>query len=137
MKKIVALLIFGLLNSCTNNEDIIRSSFTNEEYVTVDKIIKFYDDFIYSQTVKTYPIEKAYEAFLNKTIPLVLQAGDLSPLSPETNEKIIFYKTLNRNAYISSYRISDFGFHNNSDQYNRLDKKEEKKTGGKKKLRSI
>lgn len=107
MKKIVSLIIFGLLISCANNEDIIRKTFTDNESVTVNKIIEFYDDFIYSQTDKTYRIEKAYLDFLKKTIPLTIQSGDLSPLVPEKNDKLIFYRTLNRNALSEIYDITD------------------------------
>jgi hypothetical protein len=106
-KKTPILIVLFLLNSCFGNEDLINSTFTENEIKTTNQIISFYDDFVYSKTDKSLEIKTAYKAFLDKTIPLVYEQGDLRLITPEQSVHWDFFKSLGSNNLNVFYTIED------------------------------
>ncbi len=108
MKLIIYVLVFFIITSCVNKKDTINKVFTKKEIQTIDKIINFYDSFVYSKSNIEFTIGKAYLTFLNKTCPLVDEnGGDISPLIPERTNKIILYNSLDRNVLSDIFDIRD------------------------------
>jgi hypothetical protein len=93
--------------SCKKSDDTLTKVFNKTELKTIEKIIKYYDDYVISQTDNQLSIDKAYIAFLDKKASLVKSASDFNLFLPDKNERIKFYKTLDKNVLSEIYDIRD------------------------------
>ena len=107
MRKIYTLLIIWTFVGCTNNENILNSTFTKDEINTINQIISFYDDFVYDNTDKSLTIENAYKTFLDKNVPMVYKQGNINLLIPDSSSLLNLYQTLNRNDLNVFFTIQD------------------------------
>ena len=70
--------------SCKKSDDILTKVFNQTDLETIDKIIKYYDDYVISQTDNQLSIGKAYIAFFEKISPSIGQASVSSKLCYDT-----------------------------------------------------
>ena len=101
------VIFLGQLMSFKESDEPLRKVFNQTELKTIEKIIKYYDDFVISQTGNQLSIDKAYIAFLDKTTPLVNEAVGVNVFLPDKNERITFYRTLDKGALSEIYDIRD------------------------------
>jgi len=93
--------------SFKKSDDLLSKVFNQTELKTIDKIIKYFDDYVISQTGNQFSIDKAYIAFLDKTTPLINETAGVNVLLPNRNERINFYGTLDKDALSEIYDIRD------------------------------
>ena len=86
---------------------MLTKVFNKTELKTIEKIIKYYDDYVISQTDNQLSIDKAYIAFLDKNASLATSTGDFNLFLPDKNERIEFYKTLDKSVLTEIYDIRD------------------------------
>jgi len=104
---LLCILFLGQLMSFKNPDDTLSKVFNQTDLKTIEIIIKYYDAFVISQTENQLPIDKAYIAFLDKTTPLVNEAVGVNVFLPDKNERITFYRTLDKGALSEIYDIRD------------------------------
>ena len=107
IRMFLLLMLLGQGLSCSTPESALDKVFDNTQLVTVNRIIDFYDNFVLSRTDKKLSIDKAYLDFLNTNCPKAIESGYLDILIPDRNDKVNFYKTLDREELSEIYVIQD------------------------------
>lgn len=103
----IVVLVIGLFASCSHQDKTLNEVFNNNQLVTINRIIDFYDNFVLKQTGNKLSIDKAYEDFLSNTCPVVIETGNINILLPERKERLKFFKSLDKEALKEIYIIND------------------------------
>jgi hypothetical protein len=93
--------------SCKKSDDTLTKVFNQTELKTIDEIIKYYDDYVLSQTDNQLSIDKAYIAFFEKISPLVDHAADFYKFTPDIDQQIVFYQTLDKKVLSEIFEMKD------------------------------
>jgi hypothetical protein len=93
--------------SCKKSDDLLTNYFNKSEIKTIEKLIQYFDDYVITQTSNQLTIDKAYIAYFEKIKPAIAQAADFSIFLPSIDDRILFYKTLDKNILSEIYNISD------------------------------
>ncbi len=104
------LLCFLFLSQqfgCKKSDEILTKVFSQTELKTIEKVIKYYDDYVILQTDTQLSIDKAYNTFFDKKTSLVIEASDFNLLLPDKNDRINFYHTLDKVVLSEIYDIND------------------------------
>ena len=104
---ILCILVIAIFSACSTQKTIIEKVFNENQQVTVNKIIDFYDSFILKQTDNKLPINEAYLEFLNKNGLVSLDSGDVSFFIPSDEVLIPFFNSLERKALSEIYFTPD------------------------------
>lgn len=93
--------------SCKNSDDLLTNYFNKSEIKTIEEIIKYFDDYVFSQTNNQLTIDKAYIAYFEKIKSSIEKASDLDQFLPTIDNRIDFYQTLDKNILSEIYDIKD------------------------------
>lgn len=104
---ILCILLITLFCACSTQKKILAKVFSENEQVTVNRIIDFYDSFVLKQTDNKLPINVAYLEFLNKNGLVSLNSGDLSIFIPADEIKTPFFDSLDRKSLSEIYFTQD------------------------------
>lgn len=104
---ILCTLVITLFSACSTQKGILAKVFNENQQVTVNRIIDFYDSFVLKQTDNKLPISEAYLEFLNKNGLVSLNSGDLSCFIPTDKIKTPFFNSLDRKALSAIYVTQD------------------------------
>ena len=91
--------------NCSRKSIPLADVFSNSELIEVNKIIKFYDDFVVSKTNDHESIEKAYMDFFDKKLDV--DQINIDSLRPSFKERISLYKKLDPNVLSEFFQITD------------------------------
>ena len=101
------VVFLGQLMSFRKSDDVLTKFFNQAELKTIEKIIQFYDDYVVLQTDNQLPIDKAYIAYLEKMKTSIKKADDFDKFLPLIEDRIEFYKTLDKKILSEFYDIKD------------------------------
>lgn len=101
------VIFLGQFMSFRKSDDKLTKVFNQTELKTIEKIIRYYDDFVISQTDNQLPIDKAYIACFEKMKTSIKEADDFDMFLPSIDERIVFYKTLEKKVLSEFYDIKD------------------------------
>ena len=104
---ILCLVFLGQLMSCKESDDLLTKHFNKSEIKTIEKIIQYFDDYVISQTSNQLTIDKAYTTYLNKMKASIEKASDYDLFLPSIDNRIEFYRTLDKNILSEIYNIKD------------------------------
>jgi len=107
IRLLVILLAGVLFQTCSGQGNLLDKVFDDEQVVTIEQIIDFYDEFVVANSDQCKTIEEAYLFFLNNRCPEIILIGDFSPLIPDEKEKFAFFNTLDKNALLEIFFILD------------------------------
>ena len=120
----IILIVFtqSIFNSCSRKSDPFYIAFNKSQRKFANELIAYYDDFVLSKTDKDIALGDAYVKFLDKTVPDMIEHGNLSYLIPGYEQRDKFLKSLPREDLLEFYYIQDSTY-----IYNRAEKKMERK----------
>ena len=93
--------------SCKKSDDLLTTYFNKSEIKTIEKLIQYFDDYVITQTSNQLTIDKAYIAYFEKIKPSIEEATDFNMFLPSIDDRILFYKTLDKNILSEIYDIRD------------------------------
>jgi hypothetical protein len=104
---ILYILVITLISACSTHKKILDKVFNENQQVTVNRIIDFYDSFVLNKTDNKLPINEAYLEFLNKNVLVTLDSGDIGFFIPADDFLIPFINSLERKALSEIYFTPD------------------------------
>jgi len=93
--------------SCKKSDDLLTNHFNKSEIKTIEKIIQYFDEYVIAQTSNQLTIDKAYTAYFDKMKASIEKASDFNQFLPTIDNRIAFYKTLDKNILSEIYDIRD------------------------------
>jgi len=105
----IILIVFSLaiFNSCSRKSDPFYMAFNKSQRKFANELIAYYDEFVLSKTDKDILLGDAYLRFLDKTVPEMIEHGNLSYLIPGYEQRDEFLKSLPREDLLEFYYIQD------------------------------
>lgn len=104
---LIVLLLSSLsLVSCQSSKSVINQVFNQQEAITINKIIDYYDAYVLSFYKDSIPIDKAYKKFVSFATPITENTGNLIFLPPQSMQ-VPFVKSLDKNSLSELYFIRD------------------------------
>lgn len=95
------------LLSFKESDEMLTKVFNQPELKTIEKIIKYYDNYVISQTDNQLPIDEAYFVYFEKMKTSIKKADDFYQFLPSIDERIAFYNALDKKILSEFYDIKD------------------------------
>jgi uncharacterized protein YfbU (UPF0304 family) len=99
-------LLLAILTACSSPDAVLQQVFDDKEMVMVNQVIDYYDDYVWSKTDRSLPIEQAYRQFMNKNCLLAVNE-EIWSFSPSKEERVRFFDTVDMKMLSGFYHVRD------------------------------